>query len=81
MENVRLKIARIELTHIGLVLAFLFREKRASFILECVLRTLGTANWLNFVPVYPAVALAKAERSDARLSFFVVWNVRERLVL
>jgi len=73
------KIATIELTHIRFLLVCLFSEKRASFTLECVLRTLGTANWLNFVPVYRAVALAKAEKSDARLSFFVVWNVRERL--
>jgi hypothetical protein len=75
------KSPKLSLTHIHFLLVCLFREKRASFTLECVLRTLGTANWLNFVPVYRAVALAKAERSDARLSFFVVWNVRERLVL
>jgi hypothetical protein len=62
--NVLAKIARIELTHVRLLLFYLSREKRASFTLECVLRTLGTANWLNFVPVYRALALAKAERPD-----------------
>jgi hypothetical protein len=77
-ETVMTKVAKIELTCIRFLLVCWFRKMRDSFTLECVLRTLGTANWLNFVPVYRAVAWAKADRSDTRLSFFVVWNVRER---
>jgi hypothetical protein len=56
-------------------------EGRVPNAFGIVLRTFGTANWTQFCPRLSAEFRQLPERREAtrgmRLSFFVVWNVRE----
>ena len=66
------KVVEIRLTHIYSLLFCLSRETRDSFTLECVLRTFGTANWLNFVPL--ALGSLSEPRAIAIKIEFFLWS-------